>query len=409
MAESIETSIDAAIEAGRINGAVICATDAEGHFIYDKAFGARTLLSGVKVPQRLDDVLFLASGTKLITTIAAMKLVEQGLLSLTGDLSSVAPDLAAKQVITGFSDDGETPLLEPAKQPITLEMLLTHTSGTAYSFLNPLLTNWSQKFDPPGDSPRPVEEAFPYPLAFHPGTSWMYSVGLDWAGKVIERVTGRTLGENVKQSICDPLGITDAQFYPVTREDLRSRLVDLNPQDPHAYGRAVVGGNGDLNRRAQGDFGGHGLFMPAADYIKILHSLLANDGKLLKPTTVKDMFQNHLSQETSPGYQAARAGPMGQFFRVGIDVETKTGHGLGGVVTLEDVEGWYGEGTMTWGGGLSLAWFIDRKNDLCGVCALQPTLPDVDGEILETLKQNFRRDIYHKHAAWKEQQQTVCD
>ncbi|KAL8980029.1 MAG: hypothetical protein Q9205_004785 [Flavoplaca limonia] len=407
MAEGIETSFHAAIEAGKINGAVICATNVKGHFIYDKTFGARTLLSGEKVPQRLDDVLFLASATKLITTIAAMKCVEQGLLSLDGDLSSIAPDLTAKQVITGFSDHGETPLLEPAKQPITLEMLLTHTSGVAYNFTNPLITKWCEKFDPPGDIPRPVEEAFRYPLAFQPGTSWMYSVGLDWAGKVIERVTGRTLGENVQQFVCDPLGITDAQFYPVTREDLRSRLVDLNPQDPHAYGRAVVGGSSDVNRRAQGNFGGHGLFMPASDYIKVLRSLLANDGKLLQPATVNDMFQNHLGEEADVGYQAARTSPMGPFFRVGIDPETTTGHGLGGVVTLEGVDGWYGEGTLTWGGGLSLAWFIDRKNDLCGICALQPALPDVDVAILETLKQKFRRDIYRKHAAWKEQQQTV--
>ncbi|KAL8961481.1 MAG: hypothetical protein Q9183_005304, partial [Haloplaca sp. 2 TL-2023] len=315
MAESIETSFHEAIEAGKINGAVICATDAEGHSICNKAFGARTLLSGEKVPQRLDDVVFLASGTKLITTVAALKCVEQGLLTLNGDLSSIIPELAAKQIITGFSDDGETPQLEPAKQPITLEMLLTHTSGISYSFTDPLLTKWCEKFDSHNDSPRPVEEAFPYPLAFQPGTSWMYSVGLEWAGKAIERVTGRTLGENVQQFLCDPLGISDAQFYPVTREDLRSRLVDLNPQDPKASGRAVVGGRSEVNESTRGDFGGHGLFMPASSYIKVLHSLLANDGKLLKPTTVNDMFQDHLGQEASAGYRAALASPIGPFFR----------------------------------------------------------------------------------------------
>ncbi|KAL8654928.1 MAG: hypothetical protein Q9210_001203 [Variospora velana] len=407
MAESIETSFHAAIEAGKINGAVICATDAKGHFIYNKALGARTLLSGEKVPQRLDDVLYLASGTKLITSIAAMRCVEQGLLSLTDDLSSVAPELAAKQVITGFSDDGETPLLEPRNRPITLEMLLTHTSGADYYFANPHIERWCQKFDPPGVSPRPVEEAFPYPLGFQPGSSWMYSTGLDWAGKIVERVTGRTLGENIQQSVCDPLGITDAQFYPVTREDLRPRLVDLNPQDPKATGRPVLGGRSDPNESGLGDFGGQGLFMPAADYIKILHSLLANDGKLLKPATVDNIFQDHLNQEASAGYRAALAGPLSTLYRVGIDLETKTGQGLGGVVTLQGVDGWYGEGTMTWTGGLSFTWFIDRKKDLCGVCAVQPALPGFDGEIVETLKQNFRRDIYHKHAAWKEQQQTA--
>ena len=405
MAEDIETSFHVAIEAGKINGAVICATNAEGHSIYNKAFGARTLLSGERVPQRLDDVLFLASGTKLITTVAALKCVDQGLLKLNGDLSSIIPELAAKQVITGFSDDGEIPQLEPARQPITLEMLLTHTSGISYSFTDPLLTKWCEKFDPPNDSPRRVEEAFRYPLAFQPGTDWNYSVGLDWAGKVIERVTGRTLGENVQRFICDPLGISDAQFYPVTREDLHSRLVDLNPQDPNASGRAVIGGRSEFNESTQGDFGGHGLFMPASSYIHILHSLLANDGKLLKTTTVNDMFRDHLGQKASEGYRAALASPIGPFFLVGIDLETRTGHGFGGVVTLQGVDGWYGEGTMTWGGGLSLTWFIDRKNNLCGICALQPALPDFDGEILEVLKQNFRRDIYRKHAAWMGQQQ----
>ncbi|KAI4253204.1 MAG: hypothetical protein LQ352_003823 [Teloschistes flavicans] len=401
MAEDIETSFNTSIERGKINGAVICVTDTIGHFIYDKALGTRTLLSGEKIPQRLDDILFLASATKLVTTIAAMQCVEQGLLTLTGDLSSITPELAAKQVIIGFSEDGETPLLEPAARPITLEMLLTHTSGTAYDFTNPRLIQWRQKFDPPGEtSPRPVEEAFNYPLAFQPGSSWMYSVGLDWAGKVIERVTGRTLNQYVQQFICDPLGIKDAQFYPVTRQDWRSRLVDLNPQDPNACGRAVVGGSSDVNRRAKGDFGGHGLFMPAADYIKILHSLLANDGKMLKPATVDDMFQDHLG-EASAGYRAALTSPLGPFFRVGIDAETKTVFGLGGVVTLEGVDGWYGQGTMTWGGGLSLAWFIDRKNDLCGICAVQPALPDIDVALLETLKQTFRRDIYRKYNAWK--------
>lgn len=406
MAQDIETVLRAAIETGKINGAVICATDTNGHFVYNKALGARTLLSGEKVPQKLDDVLFLASGTKLITTIAALQCVEKGLLSLIGDLSSLAPALAAKQVITGFSDNGETPLLEPANRAITLEMLLTHSSGTAYDFTTPDLVKWRQKFDSAGDnSPRPVEEAFRYPLSFQPGSSWMYGVGLDWAGKVVERVTGKTLGDHVRQSICDPLGITDAQFYPVTRADLRSRLVDLNPQDPNAFGRAVVGGSSDVNGRAQGDFGGHGMFMPAVDYIKILHSLLANDGKLLKPTTVDDMFQDHLGQESNTAYQAALAGPMGPFFRVGIDLATKTSFGLGGVLTLQSIDGWYGEGTLTWGGGLSLAWFIDRKNSLCGICAIQPALPDFHGEVLENLKQMFRRDIYRKHAAWKEQQQ----
>ena len=401
----IETSFQAAIDDGKINGAVFCASDTEGRFMYDKAIGQRTLLSGEKCPQQLDDVLYLASATKLIGTIAALQCVEDGLLTLDGDLSSILPELAAQQVITGFSDDGSTPLLEPASRPITLEMLLSHTSGASYHFLSPNVGKWREKFFPlEHDQRRPVEKAFSYPHGFQPGTGWMYGPGVDWAGHAVERVTGRTLGERMQQRIFDPLGITDAQFYPVTREDLRVRLVDLNPDDPEALGRAVLAGGGEMNKRSDGHFGGHGLFMTGVDFGKVLRSLLANDGTLLKPATVDDMFQDRITPEATAGHQAALNSPAGIFFRVGTDPQTKVGHGLGGLLTLEGVDGWYGERTLTWGGGMTLAWFIDRTNGLCGVGAVQAAMP-VDVNTSGMLKQVFRRDIYRKYAAWKEQEQ----
>jgi len=257
---------------------------------------------------------------------------------------------------------------------------------------------------PPEGVRRPVEEAFSYPLGFQPGAGWMYGPGLDWAGRLVERATGRTLGERMQERIFTPLGINSAQFYPVTREDLRARLVDLNPQDPEALGRAPLGGGGDMNKRSEGDFGGHGLFMSGADFAKVLRSLLANDGKLLRPDTVDDMFEHHLSPEATAGHAAALASPAGIFFRVGVDPGTKMGYGLGGLLTLEGVDGWYGERTMTWGGGMTLAWFIDRSNGLCGVGAVQAALP-LDAAVVGELKQTFRRDVYRKYAAWKEEQQ----
>ncbi|KAF8138023.1 beta-lactamase [Mycena galopus ATCC 62051] len=404
----METDFQAAIDTGTINGAIICATDAQGRFVYNKTLGKRTLLSGEQRPHRLDDMLFLASATKLLATIAALQCVEDELLSLTGDLSSVAPELAAKQVITGFSEDGESPLLEPQARPITLEMLLTHSSGVKYHFLDPLISRWREKFalrseDPDEDGKMLVEELYSYPLGFQPGAGWMYGPGLDWAGRIVERVTGKTLGERMHERIFGPLGITDAQFYPVTREDLRARLVDLNPNDPDALGRAVVGGGGDMNKRTKGDFGGHGLFMTAPDYVKVLRSLLANDGKILKPATVDGMFEHHLSPEATLDYQAALTGPAGVFFRVGTSPDSKAGHGLGGLLTLQDVDGWYGEHTLTWGGGLTFAWFIDRKNDLCGVGAVQASLP-TDGTAVDAIKQIFRHDIYRKRAAWRKEE-----
>ncbi|CAG8903624.1 unnamed protein product [Penicillium salamii] len=375
----METAIQAAITSGKINGAVICATDTKGQFTYNKAFGTRTLLSGAKQPQALTDVLYLASATKLITTIAALQCVEEGLLTLNDDLSTLAPELS-KQVLASFKDGA--PQLETPSHPITLKMLLTHSAGTTYHFMDPLIGKWREQFTNETSTQQSVSDLFCYPLSFQPGTSWMYGPGLDWAGLIIERVTGVTLMEYIQTHIFDPLGISDGQFYPVTRED--------------------SGGGGDMNARTKGDFGGHGLFLPGCDYIKILHSLLANDGKLLRGDSVEDMFRHHLSDEATVGHREALGGPAGVFFRVGTEVGARVGHGLGGLVTLEDVEGWYGEGTLTWGGGLTLAWFIDRKNDLCAVGAIQAALP-VDVEVVSELKQVFRHDVYSKRAAWREQ------
>ncbi|UKZ78719.1 hypothetical protein TrVFT333_006465 [Trichoderma virens FT-333] len=403
MASNIETSFQAAKDSGKINGAVICATNSNGDFVYNKAIGERTLLSGEKRPQRLDDVLFLASATKLVTSIAALQCVEDGLLTLDGDLSSIAPELSIKEVIKGFAEDDKTPILEPAKRPITLKMLLTHSAGTAYDFLAPLVGKWRQQFSPRTiDQRKSVEELLIYPLSHQPGAGWTYGHGPDWAGRIVERVTGYTLGDYVLRRILAPLGSKDAQFYPVTREDLRVRLVDLNPDDPNGQGRAVLGEQGDLNLYGKGDFGGHGLFMPGSDYVKILHSLLANDGKLLKTDTVEDMFKDHLTPESTEGHQAVLAGPWGALFRMGVNPDAKISYGLGGLLTLEDIDGFYGSNTLSWGGGATLIWFIDRKNDLCGIAAIQARLP-LDIPAITELKQVFQKDIYRKYSAWKEQ------
>ncbi|KAF8138021.1 hypothetical protein K438DRAFT_1996467 [Mycena galopus ATCC 62051] len=125
------------------------------------------------------------------------------------------------------------------------------------------------------------------------------------------------------------------------------------------------------------------------------------DSQILKPATVDDMFEHHLSPEATLDYQAALTDPAGVFFRVGTAPDSKAGHGLGGLLTLPDVDGWYGEHTLTWGGGLTFAWFIDRKNNRCGVGAVQASLP-TNG--VDVLKQIFRHDIYRKRAAWRSEE-----
>jgi CubicO group peptidase (beta-lactamase class C family) len=402
MPETIESAHEAAIAAGKITGGIICATNTTGSFTYKTAIGTRTTLSGTTLPLQTSDICFLASATKFLTSVAALQCVEDGLLSLTGDLSKHAPELADKKVLVGFHDETGEPILQDPVRPITLEMLLTHSSGLVYHFTDANIARWREEFVPDRETQHglAVEDLFNYPLAFHPGDSWMYGPGLDWAGRIIERVTGMSLLERMQARMFDPLGISDAQFYPVTRADLRANLIDLNPDDPQALGRAVLGGGGEMNLRTQGDFGGHGLFTSAESFLKVLQSILADDGRLLKSGTVDEIFTDHLSPSAAAGHQAAVKSPMGAFFRVGVDPGTKMGYGLGGLLTLESVPGWYGERTLTWGGGMTLAWFIDRVNGLCGVGAVQAKLP-FDAGVAGDLKQVFRKDVYRKYDAWK--------
>jgi CubicO group peptidase (beta-lactamase class C family) len=399
MSDDISSAFDSAIEAGRINGAILCAVQEgpKSKVEYNSTIGHRFLLSGEKRPHQLDDVIFLASGTKIIAAIAALQCVEDGLLTLDGDLSGIAPELAAMQVITGISEDGESASLEPIASPITLKMLLTHTSGLVYDFLSPLVAKGVAKTNPYQEGTRrTVENAFKGPLAFQPGTSWMYGTGLDWAGRVVERVTGRTLGEHVLERIYKPLGSNDISFYPVTREDLRARQIDLNPDDPEGYGMAVAGGSSDMNARSEGDFGGHGMYTTTPAFLRVLQSLMRNDGKLLKPATVDLMFQDHLNTEQQQGLKyAADDSPLAPHFRGGTEHGTKVGYGLSGLLTMEDAKGFYGKGTLTWGGGVTFTWWIDRQNGICGAGAIQGKMP-IDIEAMTDLKSTFRRGVYRE-------------
>ncbi|KAK0751243.1 beta-lactamase/transpeptidase-like protein [Schizothecium vesticola] len=393
-------AIASAITSSKLPAALLFAANTPGTFTTTLPLGTRTLLSGTTLPLLPTDLLYLASATKLLTTIAALQCVDDGLLTLHDTLPpALLPSLTAKQVLT---DAG---VLEPVTRPITLAMLLTHTSGLAYDFLTPKLMAWRKENEPPfpEGATRGVEEAFSYPLAFQPGERWMYGTGLDFAGRVVEEVRGKRLRDVMRERIARPLGVEEGglHFFPVDEGEARAKMVDLNPGDPEGLGLAVLGGDGTVNRRAKGDFGGHGGFLTGEGYAKVLQSLLRNDGQLVSEEMGREMVKDVIGgMGLEDEFMAAMEGPAGDFFRVGTEKGSKVGHGLGGVLTLKDVEGWYGEGTLTWGGGMSFAWFMDRKNGLCGLGALQASLP-VDIGLVTELKQVFRKDVYRQYAVWK--------
>jgi CubicO group peptidase (beta-lactamase class C family) len=196
------------------------------------------------------------------------------------------------------------------------------------------------------------------PLLYEPGESWAYSCGIDWAGKMVERVNGGvSLGEYMKRLIFEPLGMTSTGFRPAQNENIRKNLCPttkrtaegkLEPSDPYPA------------EDPKDDLGGGGLYSSAPDYIKVLISLLKNDGKLLKPATVTSMMKGHLEKNQHLNQTVANplAGPM---LRGGVDC-TNWDFGLGGIVAETDVPGVCKKGTFAWSGLPNLFW----------VCISQP-------------------------------------
>ena len=190
--------LGSAIDRGDLPGVVAMAATRDGVF-YQGAFGRRKLTEGA--PMSTDTVFWIASMTKAITSAAAMQLVEQGKLAVDHQIADVLPELSAPQVLEGFDPSGE-PKLRPAKRPITLRHLLTHTAGFVYEIWNAEMGRHMETKAIPGIISC-QNAALSLPLAFDPGERWDYGINIDWVGKAVARVSGQVLGDYLAVHLFD--------------------------------------------------------------------------------------------------------------------------------------------------------------------------------------------------------------
>ena len=205
---------------------MVAAAVAQDGILYEGAFGKRDLAKGTDMT--LDSVFWIASMTKAITSAAAMQLVEQGKLQLEQPMGALLPELKSPQVLEGFDQKGE-PKLRPAKHPITLRHLLTHTAGFTYDVWNADTARYAKHADLPGIITC-KNAALKTPLAFDPGAGWEYGINIDFVGKAVEAVSGQTLDAYLRQNIFTPLGMTDTGF--IVGPDQRARLVSVHARKP---------------------------------------------------------------------------------------------------------------------------------------------------------------------------------
>ncbi len=201
-----------------------------------------------------------------------------------------------------------------------------------------------------------VEECCTHPLIYEPGVSWEYSTSVDWAGKLVERITGQTLEEHMKANIWRPLGIKDITFWPKEHPEMKSRMASMAIRDDetgkviHDLDDAKFPGGKDC-------FGGHGAFASMPDYFKILLSLLVDDEKLLKRSTTAQMFQPQLTKESQEAQKKLMEDPENTTLFVGeFPKHVPMDFGIGGILTREADKGWRGQNTMMWSGLPNLFW-----------------------------------------------------
>lgn len=229
-------------------------------------------------------------------------------------------------------------------------MLLTHSSGCCYDATSPDLLKYNQQRDPAWvpNTEKTVVKRFTYPLLFEPGTSWSYGTSIDWAGKVIERVTDKTLEQLVQEGIAKPLGLSSMTFFPYEKPDLGGKIPGLTMRVPD--GNLMLHTEPFMNIDPIDGMGGHGGYSNLEDYLKVQRSLLANDGKLLKPETVEMMFTPQLTPEAAKGLTEVLKGPVAALFIGEWKPEFEVNWGLGGILLMKDADGRRKKGSLSWGG-----------------------------------------------------------
>lgn len=284
--------------------------------------------------------------------------MERGLLELDAPISGKLPEFSAPSILSGF--DGETgkPILRKTTKPITLRQLLTHTSGFAYAGMNQALTLYSGQVygEPPGfklDSPK---YGFELPLVFEPGESWEYGVSLEWAGRMVERVNGgRRLGEFMRDNIFDVLGMDLTTFRPWDQPKVLERMGGRTWRDPES-GKIAEDKSGWFPFvEPEEDYGGGGAYTCARDYVKLLMSLLLNDGRLLKPATVDLFFTPQLKDSTALCRELS-TGPISVGATNGLPRDRLFNYGLGGAMCMDSIPGHCGRGMIFWSGLPNSFW-----------------------------------------------------
>ncbi|TXT06177.1 hypothetical protein VHUM_03650 [Vanrija humicola] len=357
------------------------ATSADGELYFAQA-GERVLGHPDKGQVDADTVMSYHSCTKLMTTTAVLQLVDAGVLSLCDPavVERYAPELCALPILHGYSGDGEA-ILSERSTPLTLTHLLTHTSSMTYAFNNENTARWVAERGVPSYFEHGAGVAgFAVPLAFEPGSSWTYGMGIDWAGIIVERASGRTLEEYFAEHIWRPLGITSMTFLPSQAHLDRLQKVQTRDEGgrlvPSAPLRPIVA-NPTIKQLA----GGGGVMGTARDYLTFLRGILASGRPSSGTGATPALFSRAAFRDVKAVYAALEKTTTTQGYHDPAHTANGAqglGHSVGLVLNSADsVHGRRG-GSGCWDGAAKTQYWIDPATGIAGICFTQLLTPNPD-------------------------------
>jgi CubicO group peptidase (beta-lactamase class C family) len=373
---ALQALIDGYVAEGLVPGAVVGVLK-PGRFQPTWLTAGGTLFGGGDPVSVKDTLWRIFSMTKPITGIAVMQQVAAGKLTIDTAVADVMPEFRQMRVLIDPEKGLES---RPAEKPILVRHLLTHTAGLSYTIAGngPLEKEYrrlgiqpmsARVLVGPGDTPAPdlrtyVERLATLPLHYEPGTKWRYSIGLDVAGAMLERLTGQTLDRVFESQLFGPLGMNDTGFMvtPAQQRRLSGLYAWSDPKTGKPADKPVlIDGpeKTELAARPTMLAGGAGLVSSADDYARFAQMMLNDgmfEGKMLLPKPVARLAMSNLMEK-------------------GVTFYEFDGNGAGGRAILSDRTradpGTYPVGTWGWGGAASTLFHVDQVRGHAVVLMLQ--------------------------------------
>lgn len=364
--DQLTQSMQRYVDEGKLAGAVTMVAR-HGKIVYFETVGNKSVDD--TRPLAKDDLFRIYSMTKPITAAAVMQLYEQGKFQLTDPVSKFVPELKGVQVLQA---DGT---LAPVAAEMTMQQLLTHTTGLSYGFNAAGDSVDKQYVDAKLWESKDLDDFAAklgkLPLKFQPGAQWHYSVAVDVTGLVVQRLSGQRFDEYLAEHIFAPLSMNDT-FFEVPADKL-NRFLPNHYIDPKTGKLAAIpaGGNEAMRNYEKVSLfsGGGGLVSTTMDYMKFAEAMRnggeLNGQRILGPMTVKYMATNHLPASMASG-GSGEAPTLGQPLR-------GFGFGLGfGLVTDPAAGGVMGSpGEFNWGGAAGTVFWIDPVEQVTVVGMIQ--------------------------------------